>query len=108
MPHRDYEGNTFLENGGFWQRQNHIYTSPFYYIDYTLAQVCAFQFWQRSIDGDSTAWTDYLNLCDLGGSRSFLGLVEAANLKSPFAEGTVQEIVETIDAWLSNIDDKAL
>lgn len=108
LPHRDYDGNQFLENGGFWQRQNHIYTSPFYYIDYTLAQVCAFQFWKRSIEEDPSIWTDYLKLCDLGGSQSFLHLVEAANLQSPFAEGTVQAIVETIDAWLSKIDDKCL
>ncbi|CAM5278756.1 Oligoendopeptidase F OS=Lysinibacillus sphaericus OX=1421 GN=LS41612_02175 PE=3 SV=1 [Lysinibacillus sphaericus] len=48
LPHRDYDGNSYLESGGIWQRQAHIYASPFYYIDYTLAQICAFQFWKRS------------------------------------------------------------
>jgi len=45
MPSKNYDGHHYLESGGFWQRQLHIYTSPFYYIDYTLAQICAFQFW---------------------------------------------------------------
>ncbi|MEJ9231197.1 M3 family oligoendopeptidase [Peribacillus butanolivorans] len=108
LPHRDYEGNEFLENGGYWQRQSHIYQSPFYYIDYALAQICAFQFWKRSVEGDVEAWEDYLNLCQLGGSKSFLGLVESANLKSPFADGTVQSVVKVIDEWLSSVDDQTL
>ncbi|PJN86956.1 M3 family oligoendopeptidase [Bacillus sp. mrc49] len=108
LPHRNYEGNAFLENGGFWQRQSHIYQSPFYYIDYTLAQICAFQFWKRSVEKDETAWQDYLQLCQLGGSQSFLGLVESANLKSPFVDGTVQSVVKVIDEWLSTVNDKAL
>ncbi|MFE0504095.1 M3 family oligoendopeptidase [Peribacillus butanolivorans] len=108
LPHRDYEGNEFLENGGYWQRQSHIYQSPFYYIDYALAQICAFQFWKRSVEGDVAAWEDYLNLCQLGGSKSFLGLVESANLKSPFADGTVQSVVKVIDEWLSSVDDQTL
>ncbi|KAI7257331.1 hypothetical protein KC345_g10813, partial [Hortaea werneckii] len=48
LPHRDYDGNAYLEQGGFWQKQAHIFRMPFYYIDYTLAQLCAFQFWKRS------------------------------------------------------------
>ncbi|MCO0598443.1 M3 family oligoendopeptidase [Peribacillus butanolivorans] len=108
LPHRDYEGNEFLENGGYWQRQSHIYQSPFYYIDYALAQICAFQFWKRSVEGDVAAWEDYLNLCQLGGSKSFLGLVKSANLKSPFADGTVQSVVKVIDEWLSSVDDQTL
>ena len=108
LPHRDYEGNEFLEGGGYWQRQSHIYESPFYYIDYALAQICAFQFWKKSVEEDENAWKDYLNLCQLGGSKSFLGLVESANLESPFEKGTVQSVVRVIDAWLSSVDDQAL
>ena len=48
LPMRDYDGNPYLEAGSVWQRQSHIYEAPFYYIDYTLAQICAFQFWKRS------------------------------------------------------------
>ena len=43
-PHLDYEGDDFLENGGYWQRQGHIFQVPFYYIDYCLAQCCALAF----------------------------------------------------------------
>ncbi|MDQ0217288.1 M3 family oligoendopeptidase [Peribacillus cavernae] len=108
LPHRDYDGNEYLENGGFWQRQGHIYNSPFYYIDYTLAQICAFQFWKRSREDQQSAWGDYLKLCQLGGSKSFLELVEAAHLQSPFEDGTVESVVDVIDEWLRSVDDIVL
>jgi len=106
LPHRNYEDNEFLENGGFWFRQGHIFTTPFYYIDYTLAQVCAFEFWNKSRENRENAWEDYLGLCKAGGSKSFLELVELANLHNPFVDGTISRIVEPISKWLANIDDK--
>lgn len=108
QPHKDYEGNAYLENGGFWQRQGHIYNSPFYYIDYTLAQICAFQFWKRSRENREEAWADYVNLCKLGGSMSFTKLAEAANLISPFEDGCVESVVGEIEAWLNSVDDQKL
>ncbi|MCA1029432.1 M3 family oligoendopeptidase [Bacillus timonensis] len=108
LPDRDYDGNEYLENGGFWQRQSHIYTTAFYYIDYTLAQICAFQFWKRSREDQESAWNDYLELCKQGGSKPFTQLVKEANLLSPFEEGSVQSVVGEIDAWLTSVDDKAL
>jgi M3 family oligoendopeptidase len=108
LPHRDYDGNVYLENGGFWQRQGHIYGSPFYYIDYTLAQICAFQFWKRSRENQEEAWKDYAHLCQLGGSMSFTKLVEEANLISPFEEGCVESVVGEIENWLNSVDDKNL
>jgi M3 family oligoendopeptidase len=107
LPYKDYDGNVYLESGGYWQRQSHIYTSPFYYIDYTLAQICAFQFWKKSIEGEAV-WDDYLSLCQLGGSQSFLNLVKSANLLSPFEEGSVHSVVEPIRNWLDKVNDKEL
>jgi M3 family oligoendopeptidase len=108
LPHRDYDGNSYLEAGAFWQRQGHIYSSPFYYIDYTLAQICAFQFWKRSREDHDAAWKDYLHLCQLGGSKSFTKLVADANLISPFEEGCVESVIGTIEEYLNNVDDSAL
>ncbi|MEI4800613.1 M3 family oligoendopeptidase [Bacillus sp. FJAT-51639] len=108
LPHRDYEENDYLERGGFWQRQAHIYNSPFYYIDYTLAQICAFQFWKRSRENRQEAWEDYVHLCRQGGSKSFLQLVEVANLTSPFADGCVKGVIDEIHAWLNGVDDTKL
>lgn len=108
LPHRDYDGNHYLEAGGFWQRQAHIYNSPFYYIDYTLAQICAFQFWKKSQENQEEAWKDYVRLCKLGGSYSFTKLVEEANLISPFENGCVESVVGMIQQWLDSVDDNSL
>jgi M3 family oligoendopeptidase len=108
LPHRDYDGNEYLENGCFWQKQGHIFNDPFYYIDYTLAQICAFQFWKRSRENHQEAWKDYLDLCKLGGSLSFLKLVEAAHLVSPFEDGCVESVVGEIETWLNSVVDKSL
>ncbi|MBS2968564.1 M3 family oligoendopeptidase [Metabacillus sp. KIGAM252] len=108
LPHREYEDSYYLEQGGFWQKQSHIYNSPFYYIDYTLAQICALQYWKQLHEDREAAWSSYLNLCRQGGSKAFLGLVEEAGLKSPFDEGTVESVVGEITKWLNQVDDKAL
>ncbi|HYK72121.1 MAG TPA: M3 family oligoendopeptidase, partial [Pseudoneobacillus sp.] len=107
-PHKDYDGNEYLENGGFWQRQGHIYNSPFYYIDYTLAQICAFQFWKKSREDQEAAWKDYAHLCQLGGSLSFTKLAEEAGLISPFQDGCVESVVGEIENWLNSVDDQKL
>lgn len=105
LPHRDYDGNAYLESGRFWQKQGHIFNSPFYYIDYALAQICAFQFWTKDQHDHAGAWQDYLRLCQAGGSRSFLGLVQLANLRSPFDDGCVESVVGEIRRFLDGVDD---
>ena len=105
LPTRDYGKIEELKNGIFWFRQGHIFSSPFYYIDYTLAQVCAFQFWIKSREDKEKAWQDYLNLCKLGGSKSFFELMKSANLKNPFEEGTIAAVIPKIKEYLDSIDD---
>ncbi|WP_066496129.1 M3 family oligoendopeptidase [Abyssisolibacter fermentans] len=108
LPHRDYEDNDILEKGCYWFQQGHIFEVPFYYIDYTLAQICAFQFWKKSQDNKGEAWSNYLRLCKVGGSQSFLKLVEIANLQSPFGKGCMKSVVNTIKEWLDSMDDTKL
>ncbi|RNB58540.1 M3 family oligoendopeptidase [Brevibacillus gelatini] len=108
LPYRNYDENEFLEQGGFWQQQPHIFRDPFYYIDYTLAQICAFQFWKRAQENPGQAWADYLTLCREGGSKSFTELVKVAKLHSPFEEGSIQSVIGDIEAWLNSVDDKRL
>lgn len=108
-PWKDYDGKSFYEDGGLWFRQGHIFGSPFYYIDYTLAQVCAFQFWKRSqIDKDETAWDDYLKICQTGGTKTFQAIIKEANLASPFEKGNLEEVMKSIRHYLNNVPDKFL
>lgn len=105
-PERDYSEDDFLAQGTYWYRQGHIFSSPFYYIDYTLAQVCAFQFWQRDhLEKDPQAWSDYLAICQVGGTKSFLEIVALAKLQSPFEKGALTSVMASIDTYLSGIDD---
>lgn len=108
LPQRDYGDNAFLDGGGFWFRQGHIFEDPFYYIDYTLAQVCAFEFWGKSRADRDSAWRDYLKLCNLGGSLPFTELVKASGLHNPFADGTIKLIMKPVSDWLDSVDDKLL
>lgn len=109
LPAKDYSESPDLDRGIFWYRQGHIFASPFYYIDYTLAQVCALQFWKRTaVDQDQTAWEDYLRICDLGGTKTFLQVVAAANLQSPFKPGALEATVSAVSDYLSGIDDSKL
>ena len=108
LPLKDYDDNEFYDRGGFWFKQLHIFTSPFYYIDYTLAQVCALQFWIRSSKEGKKAWEDYVKLCKVGGSEPFLKLVDIAGLKSPFIPETIPSILPDIEAYLDSVDDTKL
>lgn len=108
LPLRDYEDNDLLNRGGYWFRQGHIFKVPFYYIDYTLAQVCALQYWNKTQENREQAWESYVRLCQAGGSKSFLDLVQLAGLDNPFVDGTIKAVVEPIKAYLNQVDDTKL
>lgn len=96
-PHLNYEDDAFFGKGGFWQKQQHIYNSPFYYIDYVLAQICAFQYkiWMdRDYRG---AWESYLKLCRISAGKFYGDMLESVGLKVPFSEGCVKEIVDALE-----------
>ena len=100
MPWRDYDGNEFLEEGGFWMQKQHIFLYPFYYIEYALSQICAFQYYGRMKEDRKAAWEDYLRLCRAGGTKGYFELLEIGNLMNPFRPGTVEKSVGHVIAEL--------
>lgn len=92
MPWRQYGDDAFMERGGYWYHKLHIFLYPFYYINYTLTTIGALEFKQKMAEAPEAAWQDYLRLCRLGGSRSYLETLRCANLSSPFEEGAVERV----------------
>ena len=83
-----------------WQRQLHIYTSPFYYIDYVLAQAIALEFFLAHNQDKADAWQRYLALVDKSGTESYTGLVGAAGLQTPFQPGALARVGQQTYDWL--------
>ena len=95
-PHLFYDGLEFFENGCFWQKQHHIYSFPLYYIDYVIAQLCAFEY-KIWMDKDrEAAWQSYLKLCKMSASKFHTELLEEAGLETPFKSGVIAKIVENL------------
>ena len=94
----------FYSEGEGWQRQHHIYSSPFYYIDYCLAQTVALQFWNMIQKDQKGAWQHYMAYTKQGGSVVFTKLLKNAGLESPFQESCLRGICDTAAKYLANYD----
>ena len=104
MPWRDYGDNVFMASGGFWMQKQHIFMYPFYYIDYALAQTCAFQYYLKDLEDHEKAWNGYVALCREGGSKGYFELLADSGLASPFDEETVKHVCEKIEKLLREQD----
>jgi len=94
----------FYSEGEGWQRQHHIYSSPFYYIDYCLAQTVALQFWNLIQKDQKEAWQHYMAYTKQGGSVVFTKLLKNAGLESPFQESCLRGICDTAAKYLADYD----
>ena len=105
MPWMRLDGEIpFYADGEGWQRQHHIYSSPFYYIDYCLAQTEALGFWARIQDDLEDAWKHYMAYTVQGGSRTFTDLLANAGLESPFDQEFMRSVCARADQWLRDYD----
>lgn len=93
-PWLDYDNDEFLGNGGWWQKQGHIFWNPFYYIDYVLASVVAMEF-KVWMDKDfDEAWNHYLQLCKLSAKDFYENELNAVGIESPFKDGTIKHLTD--------------
>ena len=105
MPWMKLDGEIpFYSEGEGWQRQHHIYSLPFYYIDYCIAQTVALEFWAMIQEDQKNAWEHYMAYTRQGGSRVFTELLEHAGMVSPFDENCLKKVAEAAKKWLSEFD----
>ena len=100
LPWRNYGDLEYPAKGGSWQWIPHIYTVPFYFIDYALAQCVAMQLWAKSQTDKTGTFDTYATLCASGGSAPFVELVSGAGLVSPFDEGALSASVAAAEREL--------
>ena len=96
-PYIDQRGIPYLERGTRWQYQMHIYETPFYYIDYCLAQTAAFQFLLASQDDYADAFARYLHLSEQGGEKLWTDLLTEAGFRSPFEPGALAQLAAQVE-----------
>ena len=102
-PHISMEGIPYIEQGTRWQYQMHIFETPFYYIDYCLAQTAAFQFLLASLDDYDDAFMRYMRFSRQGGEQVWTALLAEAGFKSPFETGALKEFAEQIEVLLNRL-----
>ena len=74
-----------------------------YYIDYVLAETCAFQYKIWMDEDYKEAWNSYLKLCRLSASDFYGNMLREVGLKVPFEEGSMKMIAEKLEEKLSKI-----
>lgn len=80
------------QQGKAWH-YHHIFTSPFYYIEYGLSWLGALQLWHNSLQDPAGALEKYQASLALGDTRSVPELYEAAGLKFAFDRETIRDLM---------------
>lgn len=103
-PHIGLDGIPYLEQGTRWQYQMHIYETPFYYIDYCLAQTAAFQFLLSARKDYDDAFARYLRLSKQGGEKVWTELLEEAGFRSPFEPGALRALAAQLKTLIRKLE----
>ncbi len=103
-PYLNTKGMRYFEKGTRWQYQMHIYESPFYYIDYCLAQSDALQFLFASLENYGDAFNRYYKFTSHYGSEFFTDMLKEVGIKSPFEKGALKEVAEKSEKLLKELE----
>ena len=101
-PWLDLEDTPFYGDGRRWQAQQHIFSTPFYYIDYCLAQVMALSMWAESQADFKAAWEKYVRFTGFAGTKTFVDLVADASLPTPFVPENLKTVADAAVKWLDS------
>ncbi len=87
-----------------WHRKLHIFTSPFYYIEYGMAQLGAVQVWANALRDQQRAVQDYKRALALGGTAPLPKLFETAGAKFKFDVPTLRDAVELMEKTIEQLE----
>ena len=100
--HLDWNGFEEWRKVG-WQRQLHLFSYPFYYIEYGIAQLGALQLWLQYQKNPQTALDNYAKSMRLGGSRPLPELFEAGEMSFDLGNSTVQGLIDAVRTELDEL-----
>jgi oligoendopeptidase F len=102
MPGMDWSGlDAEIMTG--WHRKQHIHRSPFYYVEYGLAQLGAVQVWRNALRDQAASLANYRKALALGGTKSLPDLYQAAGAKLAFDAGMLKEAVDLIQTTIEQL-----
>jgi oligoendopeptidase F len=87
-----------------WQRKAHLIQTPFYYIEYGLAQLGAIQIWRNSLRDQAGAVAAYRKALSLGGTVPLPQLYQTAGANLAFDEDSLGEATALIEKTILNLE----
>ena len=87
-----------------WYQQPHFFSSPFYYIEYGIAQLGALQVWRNSLENPKEAVRQYREALALGATRSLPELFKAAGARLIFDSAGMRELITLVEEEISTLD----
>jgi oligoendopeptidase F len=87
-----------------WQRKQHIFESAFYYIEYGIASLGAFQVWANAMKDRKGAVAAYRRALALGGTATLTQLYETAGARFAIDAGTLSEVIDMIEGKIEALE----
>ncbi|MEA2656893.1 MAG: oligoendopeptidase [Chloroflexota bacterium] len=86
-----------------WYQQPHFFSSPFYYIEYGIAQLGALQVWRNSLKDQKQAVRKYREALALGATQPLPELFRAAGARLIFDSAGMSELIELVEEEIAKL-----
>jgi oligoendopeptidase F len=87
-----------------WQRKQHIFEVPFYYVEYGMASLGAFQVWRNALKDQQAAVSAYRKALALGGTVPLPELYQTAGARFAFDAQTIHNIVSLAEEMIEKLE----
>ncbi|MDB5477560.1 MAG: Oligoendopeptidase [Alphaproteobacteria bacterium] len=91
-----------------WHKQNHIFSVPFYYIDYGIAQLGALQVWRNYKQEPEKALAQFKEGLTLGNTKSIKDVYETAGAKFDFSSEMQKELMQFVGEEIETLREQEM